>query len=137
VCYCNTKIGIEEVFKPVTGNWGLQETSNANETRAIDFATNNNIITESTYFLRIRNVHKETWQSPDGRNNNEIDLVLVDGRNESSVMGVRICRGADCDWDRHFVRINIDRKYQSKKKKRHMVQDKGSETLKCYRIRKL
>ena len=37
MCYCKTKIGIEVVFKPVTGNWGLQETSNANETRAIDF----------------------------------------------------------------------------------------------------
>ena len=80
MCYCNAKTGIEEVFKPVTGNWGLQETSNANKTRAIDFATNNNIITKSTYFLR-RNVHKETWQSPDGRINNEIDRIMLDGRN--------------------------------------------------------
>ena len=78
--YCNSKIGIEEVFKPVTGNWGLQETSNANENRSVYFATNNNIITKSTYFLH-GNVHMETWQSPDGRNNNEIDRVLVDGRN--------------------------------------------------------
>jgi len=73
VCYFNVKLGIEEVFKPVTGNWGLQETSNANESRTIDFATNNNIVTKSTYLLH-RNVHKETWQSPDGRTNNEIDL---------------------------------------------------------------
>jgi len=82
VCYCNAKIGIEEVFKSVTGNWGLQETSNANETRTIDFATNNNIITKSTYFLH-RNVHKKTWQTPDGRNNNEIGRILVYGRDEA------------------------------------------------------
>ena len=30
--------------------------------------------------------------------------MLVDGS----------CRGADCDWDHHLVRINIDRKYIKK-----------------------
>jgi len=72
------------------------------------------MITKSTYFLH-RNVHKETWQSRDRRTNNEIDRVLVDGRNESSIMDLGSCRGADCDWDHHLVRINIDRKYQNKK----------------------
>jgi hypothetical protein len=75
----------------------------------------NNMIIISTYFLH-RNVHKETWQSPDGRTNNEIGRVLVDGRNESSITDVRSCRGADCDCDHHLVRINIERKYESKKK---------------------
>jgi len=59
------------------------------------------MIINSKYFLH-RNVHKETWQSSDGRTNNEIDRVLLDGRNESSIMDVRSCRGADCDWDNHF-----------------------------------
>jgi hypothetical protein len=31
-----------EIFKPVIGNWRLQETSNENGIRAIDFANNNN-----------------------------------------------------------------------------------------------
>ena len=31
-------------------------------------------------------------------------------------MDVRSCRIADCDWDHHLVRTNIDRKYQSTKK---------------------
>jgi len=74
-------------------------------------------------------VHNGTWESPDGRINNEIDRVLVDGRNESSIMDIRIFRGAEYDWDRHLVRINIDRKIKSKK--RHIVRDKGSVTLKC------
>jgi superfamily II DNA helicase RecQ len=72
------------------------------------------MIIVSTYFLH-GNAHKETWQSPDGRTNNEIGRVLVDGRNEPSIMDIRSCRGADCDWDHHLVRINIDRKYQSTK----------------------
>jgi hypothetical protein len=119
VCYCNAKIGIGEVFKPVTGNWGLQETSDANETRTIDFVINYNIITRSTYFLP-RNLQKETWHSSGGRNNNQTDRVLEDRRNEWSIMDVRSCRGADCDcdcdcdWNHHLVRINIDRKYQNK-----------------------
>jgi len=127
-CYCNAKIGIAEVFKLVTGNWGLQETSNANETRAIDFAANNNIIKNSTYFLH-RNAQKETWQSPDGRNNNEIDRIMVDGRNEACIMDVRSCRGADCDWDRHLVRLNIDSKSQSTKKTQGAGQRKCDFTV--------
>jgi endonuclease/exonuclease/phosphatase family metal-dependent hydrolase len=46
----NTKIG-REVFKPVTGKWSMRETLNENGIRAMDFATNNNMIIRSTYFL--------------------------------------------------------------------------------------
>jgi len=84
------------------------------------------MIIKSTYFLH-RNAHKKAWQSSDGRTNNETGCVLVDGRNESSIMDVRSCTGADCDWDHHLVRINIDRKYRITKK--HTVQDRGSVTL--------
>ena len=59
VGHCNAKIGRKEVLKPVTGNWGLHDIQNEYETRAIHFATNDNMIIVSTYFLH-RNVHKET-----------------------------------------------------------------------------
>ena len=49
----------------------MHETSNENGIRAICFSTNNNIIIKSTYFPHM-NIHKETWQSPDGRTNNQI-----------------------------------------------------------------
>jgi len=76
------------------------------------------MVIKSTYFLH-GNVHKETWQSPDGRTNNENGRVLVDGRNESSIMDVRSCTGADCAWDHNLFRINIDRKYQITKTHTH------------------
>ena len=97
---CNAKAG-EEIFKPVIGNWSLQETSNKNGIRAIDFANNNNMI-KSTYFPN-RNIHKETQQSPVGRSNNQTDHVLVDGRQASNMMDVKSCRGADQDMQRHSL----------------------------------
>jgi hypothetical protein len=56
----NVEIGRENVFKPVSVNWSLHETSDEYERRAIDFATNNSMITESTYFKH-KNIHTETW----------------------------------------------------------------------------
>jgi len=62
------------------------------------------MIIKSTYFPHI-NMHTETWQSPDRRTTNQMDHILADGRNESSIMDVRSCRGADCDMNHHLVRI--------------------------------
>jgi hypothetical protein len=45
----------------------------------------------------------DIWQSPDERTNNQIDHVLVDGRHASSIIDVKICRGADCDLDNQLV----------------------------------
>jgi len=52
-------------------------------------------------------------------------------------MGVRRCRGADCDWDHNLFRINIERKYQSTKRKKEKSARQTKNELKCYRARKL
>jgi hypothetical protein len=87
----------------------VHETSNVIRIRAIGFATK--------YFPH-KNAHKKTWQFSDGRTNNEFDRVLVDGRHASSIMDVGSCRSADCDWDRHLVRIKY-RQMISKYKNTH------------------
>ena len=110
----NAKLGKEEIFKPVTGNSTLHETSNENGITAIDFTTNNNTI-KSTYF-RHKNIHKDTWQSPDGRTNLQADHLLVPGRHASSIMDVRSCRGAHCNLDHHLVRIKYRQKILKYKK---------------------
>ena len=41
------KIGKEEIFNPVIGNWSLHETIHENWITAIDFASNNNVTIKS------------------------------------------------------------------------------------------
>jgi hypothetical protein len=76
---------------------------NENGLRAIYFVTNNMII-KSTYFPH-KNIHKKTWQSPDGQTSNQIDHVLVDGRHAASSMVVINCRVVDHDSDHHLICI--------------------------------
>jgi hypothetical protein len=44
--------------------------------RIINFATSKNVV-KSTMFLH-RNIHKYSWTSPDGKNHNQIDHILID-----------------------------------------------------------
>jgi len=71
----NSKIGRKDIFKPAKEKCSLHQKPNENGIRVIDFVTNNNMIIESTYFAH-KKVHKKTWQSPDGRNNYQINHIL-------------------------------------------------------------
>ena len=52
----NAKIGKEEKFNPVIGNWSLHETIHENGIRAIDFASNNDMTIKSN----LHNSHSKT-----------------------------------------------------------------------------
>ena len=54
-----------------------------------------------------RNIHKNTWTSPDGKTHNQIDHVLIDRRWHSSALDVRSFRGADCDTDLYLVMAKV------------------------------
>jgi ATP-dependent exoDNAse (exonuclease V) alpha subunit len=98
----NAKVGREDIFKPTIGNESLQESSNDNGIRVVNFATSKNLRVKSSMFPH-RNIHKYTWSSPDGKTNNRIDYFLVDRRRNSSVLDVRSFRAADCDTDHYLV----------------------------------
>jgi endonuclease/exonuclease/phosphatase family metal-dependent hydrolase len=96
----NAKVGKEHIFKPAIENQSLQETSNDNGVRVVNFATSKNLIVKSTKFPH----HKSyiTWTS-DGKTHNQIDHILIDRRRHSSIFDVRSYRGEDCDTDHHLV----------------------------------
>jgi endonuclease/exonuclease/phosphatase family metal-dependent hydrolase len=98
----NAKVGREDIFKPIIGNESLNEASNDNGVRVVNFATSKNLIVKSTTFPQ-RDIHKHTWTSLDGVTHNQIDYVLIDKRRHSNILDVRSFRGAKCDTDHYLV----------------------------------
>jgi hypothetical protein len=90
----NAKVGREDIFKPTIGNESLQEISNDNGVRVVNYATSKNLIAKSTMFTHL-NIHKYSWTSPYGKTHNQIDHILIDGRRHSSVLDVQSFRAAD------------------------------------------
>jgi endonuclease/exonuclease/phosphatase family metal-dependent hydrolase len=67
-----------------------------------------------------RNVHKYTWTSPDGKNHNQTDHIMIDRRWHSSVLDVRGLRGADCDSD-HYLMVAEVRERLTESKQEHRI----------------
>ncbi|XP_071652375.1 craniofacial development protein 2-like [Temnothorax longispinosus] len=64
----NAKIGRESRYQPHVDKYSLHKESNENRDKAIGFAASKNMIIGSTKFNH-KDVHKLTWVSPDGQNN--------------------------------------------------------------------
>src|SRR5215469_14175728 len=77
--------------------------ANNNGQRLVDFAAARNMVVSSTCFPH-KEIHKHTWRSPDGKTCNQIDHILIDRRNASSMLDVKSCRGASSDSDHYLVR---------------------------------
>ena len=92
----------ENIFKPTIGNESLHQDSNDNGVKIVNFAKSKNLVVKSMMFPQ-QNIHKYTWNSPDGKTYNQIDRILVDRRWHSSVRVVRSSRGADWDTGHYLV----------------------------------
>jgi endonuclease/exonuclease/phosphatase family metal-dependent hydrolase len=99
----NTKVG-KDMRAYNVGRYNLHEVSNDNVTRLIDFAVSRNMVISSVGFPH-KDIHKETWISPDGHTKNHIDHMLIDARHASDIIDVKSCRGADFDSDHYLVKI--------------------------------
>ena len=108
----NTKLGREDIFKPIIGQESLHQDCNDNGVRLVNFATSKNLFVKSKMFPH-QNIHKYTWNSPDDKTHNQIDHVLIDRRRHSSVLDVRIFRGADCDTDHYLVIAKVRERFGS------------------------
>jgi hypothetical protein len=65
----------------------VNEISNDNGVRVVNFATSKNLTVKSTIFPH-RNIHKNTWTSLNGKTHNHIDHILIDRQRHSSVLDV-------------------------------------------------
>jgi hypothetical protein len=97
----NVKVG-KDIFKPTVGNESSHEISKNNGVRAVNFVISENSVVKSTMFPH-HNMHKYTWTSPEGKTHNQIDYILIDMSQHSSIPDVRSFRGADCNTDQYLV----------------------------------
>ncbi|XP_076105824.1 uncharacterized protein LOC143074160 [Mytilus galloprovincialis] len=93
----STNIGSEEVM----GKHGLGEINNNGE-RLVEMCTMNNLVIGGTIFEH-KNIHKATWVSPNGKVKNQIDHILINKKWRSSLIDVKVKRGADVYSDHHLV----------------------------------
>jgi hypothetical protein len=98
----NAKVRREDTFKPTFGSQSLHQDITDNGVRVVNFATLENPVVKSTMFLH-RNIHKYTWNSPDGKTHNQIHHILIDRRWHSTILDVRSFRGADFDTDHYLL----------------------------------
>ena len=81
----NAKVGRKNIFKLTIGNESLHQDNNDNGVRIVNFATSKNLVVKSTMFPH-RNIHKNTWTSPDGKTHKKIDNILIGRRWHSSIL---------------------------------------------------
>jgi len=92
----------ENIFQPTIGNESLNQDSNTNGVRIVNFAPSRNIFDKNTMFL-YRNIPNYTWTPSDGKTHNQIGHILIGRRWHSSVLYVRSIRRADYDTYHYLV----------------------------------
>ena len=112
----NAKIGQDnEGWEKVMGQHGLGR-MNENGERLATFCGNNDLVIGGSLFKH-KDIHKITWTSPNARDQNQIDHIIINGRYRGSLMDTRAMRGADANSDHHMVMGKVRLKLCSTKRK--------------------
>ena len=92
-------------------------TRNHNGEKLCDFRGMNDLVFTVTIF-RHKEIHKQTWISPDRRTRNQIDHALISRKFRTSVLDARAIRSADITSDHHLVRTKLRLKLKAAPKRR-------------------
>ncbi|XP_073668649.1 uncharacterized protein [Paramisgurnus dabryanus] len=98
----NAKIGKDNLGKElIMGTQALGE-MNENGELFTDFCAFNDLVIGGSVFQH-KDIHKETWISPDGNTKNQIDYIKISRKWRRSLQDTRSQRGADVASDHHLV----------------------------------
>lgn len=117
----NAKVGQEKRYRPAVGKYSRHKKTNDNGQRLINFGMEKQLQIKAT-FLKHREIHKETWKSPDGRTKNQIDHLLIELKHSTCIENVKSARGAEIDSDHYLVWAKINQEIPWEKKIRRKQQ---------------
>ena len=89
---------------------------NDNGTRLEETCAHHNLVIGGTLFKH-PDIHKLTWVSPNGRDINQIDHVMINGSWRRSLLDVVVRRGADINSEHYLVVASLRLKLRSARKK--------------------
>ena len=90
----------------------MYTSSNNNGQRLVEFATLKEMVIGGTLFSH-KDIHKGTWKAPNGLITNQIDHIIIDKSHKTSLIDVRVCRGANIDSDHYMIMARLRKKYQN------------------------
>ncbi|XP_063434910.1 uncharacterized protein LOC134715874 [Mytilus trossulus] len=91
---------------------------NENGGLLVDLCGLNDLVIGGSLFPH-KDIHKLTWNSPNGRDQNQIDHIIINGRWRKSLMDVCVKRGADCGSDHHLLLGKIKLKLRKVARPQH------------------
>ena len=99
----NAKIGTQYGGEEgIVGSHVLKGDRTDNGSRFVSMCEVNNMPIVSTMFPH-KDIHKVTWNSPDGITHNQIDHITINSKFKRSVLDVRAYRAADAESDHNLL----------------------------------
>ena len=108
----NAKVGSDNTHAERTMGTHGCGSINDNGARLVELCTANDLVIGGTLFPH-PDVHKLTWCSPNRRDCNQIDHLMINGTWRRSLCDVRVRRGADVGSDHHLVVADLKIKLRS------------------------
>ena len=111
-------------YESCMGKEGVGDRNN-NGQHFADMCLENGLIIGGTIFQH-KNIHKLTWNSPDGRTCSQIDHICINQKWRGSMRDVKAIRGADVSSDHHLMLCKLKLKLKkARKEQREPLYDSG------------